>query len=189
MNKTLTVSKIKTPSTQTSILGFVDTPNYETGHSRTPCPEKRENPPTQRGSSSKSTSRKWKLSSVQPIDFSQKKITMEPEQIDQPDEQNAPNTPTPIPIPIPHDAFTTALKEMEARLTKNMKDMIRNKEDTITKNMKEMIEPIKLDINSLVQSQKEWEQHKTDVRDLKVEKKRLHNNIKEVEEHNTKLED
>ena len=60
--------------------------------------------------------------------------------------------------------------------------MIKNKEDTITKNMKEMIEPIKLDINSLVQSQKEWEQHKTDVRDLKIEKKSLNNRIKEVEE-------
>ena len=107
---------------------------------------------------------------------------MESEQMDQTDEPTSPKTVTPLPMPVPQDAFTTALKEMEARLTKNMEDMIKNKEDTITKNMKEMIEPIKLDINSLVQSQKEWEQHKTDMQDLKVVKKCLNNKIKEVEE-------
>ena len=189
MNKTLTGSKAKNHSSQTSILGFVDTPNYETGHSRTPCLEKREKPPPHRGSSSNSTSRKRKLSSIQAIDSSQKKVIMESEQTGHTDEPSSPNRRTPLPMPVPQDVFTLALIEMEARLTKNMEDIIKNKEDTITKNMKEMIEPIKLDINSLVQSQKEWEQHKTDMQDLKVEKKRLNNKIKEVEERNLILED
>ena len=55
--------------------------------------------------------------------------------------------------------------------------------------MKEMIEPIKHDINSLVQSQKEWEQHKSDVHILKVEKTCLNHRIREVEEKYIKLED
>ena len=75
---------------------------------------------------------------------------MEPEQTEKSEDQNAPTTPTPIPTSAPMNPFTTALYEMEARLAKNMKEMINSKEDTITKNMKEMIEPIKLDISSLV---------------------------------------
>ena len=109
MNKTLTGSKANNPSTQTSILGFVDTPNYETGHSRTPCPEKRENPPPHRGSSSNSTSRKRKLNSIQATKSSQKKIIMESEQMDHMDEPSSPNTRTPLPMPVPQDVFTSAL--------------------------------------------------------------------------------
>ena len=70
-----------------------------------------------------------------------------------------------------------------------MQEMIDGRDNTLTKNMKEMIKPIKTDISSLVQSQREWEQHKTDVHDLKVEKTRLNKKIKEVEEKNTQLED
>ena len=47
---------------------------------------------------------------------------------------------TPIPTPTPTDPITAALHEMEARLTKNMK---------------EMIDPLKVDISSLVKCQKE----------------------------------
>ena len=82
----------------------------------------------------------------------------------------------------PMDTFTAALHEMEERLTKNMKSMINNKEDKITKNMKEMIEPIKADTPSLEKCQKEWEQHKTDVCELQLERNRLNHKIKEVEE-------
>ena len=60
-----------------------------------------------------------------------------------------------IPTPTPLDQITAVLHEMEARLTKNMK---------------EMIDPLKVDISSLVKCQKEWEQQKVDVQDLKVEK-------------------
>ena len=55
--------------------------------------------------------------------------------------------------------------------------------------MKEMLEPLKTDINSLVLSQKEWEQQKSDVHNLHVKKERLNFKIKEVEEKNSKLED
>ena len=43
-------------------------------------------------------------------------------------------------------------------------------------------------INSLVLSQKEWEQQKTDVRNLHVKKERLNIKFKEVKEKNCKLE-
>ena len=62
-------------------------------------------------------------------------------------------------------------------------------EARFTHNMKEMLEPLKTDINSLVLNQKEWEQQKNDVQELKVAKNKLDVKIKEVEEKNTKLED
>ena len=82
-------------------------------------------------------------------------------------------SPTPTAQP-PLDPYTAALLKMESRLTRTMK---------------EMLEPLKTDINSLVLSQREGGQQKTDVKNLHIEKERLNSKIKEVEEKNCKLED
>ena len=84
------------------------------------------------------------------------------------------DSPTPAPVPTLSDPYTMALLEMEARLTHNMK---------------EILEPMKSDINSLVLNQKEWEQQKCDIQELKLAKNKLDMKIKEVEEKNSKLED
>ena len=83
-------------------------------------------------------------------------------------------SPSPKPTPTPLDSYTSVLHEMEARLTCMMK---------------EMLEPLKTDLNSLILSQREWEQQKTDVQNIHVEKEQLNFKIKEVEEKNSKLED
>ena len=168
MNITPTSSKSRVVNNQPSILGFVDTPNFETAKNRAPRPERR-NKETQhyRGSSSNSTSRKRRLSPDLSMEGS-KRLIME-------DETSSFTTPAPSsPTSKTSDPFTVALREMEERLTNNMKNML---------------DPMREDISSLVLSQKEWERHKTDVQDLKVEKTRLNHKIKEVEEKNTKLED
>ena len=85
-----------------------------------------------------------------------------------------PQSPTSTPAPTPSDTYPIALLEMEARLTCNMKDML---------------EPLKTDINSLVLNQKEWEQQKNDVQELKAAKNKLDVKLKEIEQNNIKLED
>ena len=71
------------------------------------------------------------------------------------------------------DVYTTALLEMERRLTQSMQ---------------EMIAPLKSSINSLVVSQHDWEQQKNDVQFLHAEQEQLNVIIKEVEAKNNKLE-
>ena len=71
------------------------------------------------------------------------------------------------------DSYTTALLEMEMWLTQSMQDMIA---------------PLKISINSLVVSQQDWEQQKSDVQLLHAEKDCLNIKIQEVEAKNTKLE-
>ena len=91
---------------------------------------------------------------MQNPDSSTKKIIMDKREYSRNEDPQTHNS-TPIPTPTPPDPIMAALLEMEARLTKNMK---------------EMIDPLKVDISSLVKCQKEWEQQKVDVQDLKVEK-------------------
>ena len=176
MNKTPTNIK----SNQLSILGFVDSLNYDTGKSRAPRSKTREIlQQHSRYSSSGSLTRKRKLSSIQAQDKSSKKIIMEPATSQEVGEHTTPPSSPKQPPISPQDKdqidpFTKALNEMEARITLNMKNML---------------DPLKLDISSLVQSQKEWEQHKSDVNELKFEKTRLNNRIQEVEECNNILED
>ena len=187
MNKTPTSHRPKGGSTQQSILGFVDSRNFETAKNRISRSEKREKEEHQRGSSSNSKPRKRKISTPHNTETGPKKVIMEDHNSK---EDITSRTPVPTPaIPSATDPITIALCEMEERLTKNMQEMIDSRDNTIAKSVKDMIDPLKTDISSLVQSQKEWEKHKTDVYDLKIEKMRLNKKIQEVEEKNTLLED
>ena len=75
------------------------------------------------------------------------------------------------------DKFMKALKKMETRIT-----------DTLTRSMKDMINPLQASINSLVASQKDWEQQKQDVKKLLDQKVVLNDKIRATEERNEKLE-
>ena len=171
MNMTPSTCNQKTSNNQPSILGFVNCPNYTTAKTRLSWSNKRSSKdlPHLRGSSSQSVSRKCKPSSGQLSNNIAKKQNMEVDK----DTSVPPVVPSP-PTPAPPNPYTAALLDMEARLTPTMK---------------EMLEPLKTDINSLVLSQKEWEQQKTEVRNLHVKRERLNLKIKEVEEKNCKLED
>ena len=126
MNNTPPLPKTKTGKTQTSTLGFVDSLNYETGKNRAPRPERRiPDSQHQHRSSSSSKPRKRKLSAMQEPNLPEKKIIMQTDEVDDgnsPDNSNtSPKKPTSTVLT---DPFTKALHEMEARLTKNMKEMI-----------------------------------------------------------------
>ena len=173
MIKTPTFNKGKPNNNQPSILGFVETPDYNTGKNRVPHPSKKSTDQQhQRGSSSNSKTRKRKHSTVQNQDSTTKKIIMDKGDCSENVDLQA-HVNNSIPTLTPSDPITAALHEMEAKLTKNMK---------------EMIDPFKVDISALVKCQKEWEQQRVDVQDLKVEKTRLNHKIREVEEINLKLE-
>ena len=65
------------------------------------------------------------------------------------------------------DLFVRALKEMEERLTQKMR---------------EMIDPLTTGLNSLVSQQKDWEQQRTDVKELQVEKIKMNQKMKILSE-------
>ena len=142
MIKTPTQNKGKPNVTQPSILDFVENPGFNTGKNRVPRPHKKNSEQKHpRGSSSNSKSRKRKHSTVQNPNSSTKKIIMDKGEYSGTEDPQTNNS-TPIPTPTPHsDLITAALLKMEARLMKNMK---------------EMIDPLKMDISSLVKCQKEW---------------------------------
>ena len=71
------------------------------------------------------------------------------------------------------DLFARALKEMKERLTQKMR---------------EMIDPLTTSLNSLVSQQKDWEQQRTDVKELQVEKIKMNQKMKILLEKNDKLE-
>ena len=69
--------------------------------------------------------------------------------------------------------FDIALKAMEARLNKSMKDMI---------------EPLETSINSLVTAQKDWAVQRKDIDELKADKKKLSIMVRACEARNNQLE-
>ena len=128
MNATPLSSNQRINSTQPSILGFVDCPNYNTAKARLPHLEKRSPKDSlhPQGSSSHSTSQKCKSSSNHPSNYTAKKLNMEVDNNNHVKEDNTPFiSPLPTPTPqLPLDPYTAALLEMEARLTRTMKEML-----------------------------------------------------------------
>ena len=159
------------PKTQPSILDFVDHLNYTTGKSREPRSLTKNCSSQQRASSSNSFYRKRKLSTSDQVNSSAKILVMESS--NQPKNHPELNSSQLSHPQKPRDAYTTALLEMEMRLTQSMQDMIA---------------PLKMSINSLVVSQQDWERQKSDVELLHTEKDQLNGIIKEVEAKNSKLE-
>ena len=158
------------PKTQPSILDFINHPNYTTAKSREPRSLIETYTSQQRGSSLNSCHRKRKLS-VSDQSVSDSKILIMESTTHLHD--NPENTLVPSCPPKSSDLYTTALLEMEMRLTQSMQDMIA---------------PLKTSINSLVVSQQDWEQQKNDVQLLHAEKDHLNIKIQEVKAKNNKLE-
>ena len=153
-------------TTQSSILGFVNSPNRHTGQGRQPRSLKKVVSQSShiRGSSS-GESRKRKLSE-DTNSTKDKRINMEPN-----------NKPAETEMGKDEDKFMTALKNMETRIT-----------DNLTKSMKNMISALETSLNSLVSNQQEWEQQRKDVKHLLEEKIELKNRICAAEERNENLE-
>ena len=128
---------------QPSILGFVDSPNYNTGKGRVPrlLIKTKLHSALQRGSSSNSVSRKRKFSSVEPE-------LEEPYNTDKNKKMETNETPEENGLPS-DDPFTKALKKMAKKLT-----------TSLTLKMKEMLDPLQTSINSLVANQKESKQQR-----------------------------
>ena len=148
-------NKLQQNPSQPSILDFVDSPNYNTAKDRLPRSVTK-TISVQRRSSSTSSSRKRKASEVFSPTSPEKKVIMEPEKSKG------------------EDYLDNALKAMEARLNKSMKDMI---------------DPLQSSINSILETQKDWAEQQRIVTELKAEKDVLARKIQVVEFKNTKLED
>ena len=148
-------NKLQQNPSQPSILDFVDSPNYNIAKDRLPRSVTK-TISVQRKSSSTSSSRKRKASEVFSPTSPEKKVIMEPEKLKG------------------EDYLDNALKAMEARLNKSMKDMI---------------DPLQSSINSILETQKDWAEQQWIVTELKAEKDVLARKIQVVEFKNTKLED
>ena len=148
-------NKLQQNPSQPSILDFVDSPNYNTAKDRLPRSVTK-TISVQRKSSSTSSSRKRKASEVFSPTSPEKKVIMEPEKSKG------------------EDYLDNALKAMEARLNKSMKDMI---------------DPLQSSINSILETQKDWAEQQRIVTELKAEKDVLARKIQVVEFKNMKLED
>ena len=148
-------NKLQQNPSQPSILDFVDSPNYNTTKDRLPRSVTK-TISVQRRSSSTSSSSKRKASEVFSPTSPEKKVIMEPEKLKG------------------EDYLDNALKAMEARLNKSMKDMI---------------DPLQSSINSILETQKDWAEQQRIVTELKAKKDILARKIQVVEFKNTKLED
>ena len=159
---------------QSCILDFVESPNYNSGKNRTPRSTQKTIPEKQsRGSSSSSTSHKRKRSQPTLTDtkVKEKRRNMETENETQLGNNNDSNNNDST---NEQNSFTTALKEMEQRIT-----------NTFTK----MITPLQKSVDSLVVSQREWEAQKTEVQQLHQAKEKLNTDMKKVMSKNSELED